>query len=81
MAEIKIRNISDDTLLKLKMIASKKGISLSELGKIILTQFSLAPELDLINAKYETFANRIISLYKKDHQELIEVVKSITEKE
>ncbi len=74
MSTAYIRGIDETTYAALQKEAKRKGISLSELVRLILDQQVSRIEIEAVDQKYRTFVREQIALYQLDQEEMRQLV-------
>lgn len=74
MSTAYIRGIDETTYAALQKEAKRKGISLSELVRLILDHYVSRSEIESVDAKYRTFVREQIALYRLDQDEMRELL-------
>lgn len=70
MSTAYIRGIDETTYAALQKEAKRKGISLSELVRLILDHYVSRSEIESVDQKYRTFVREQIALYRLDQEEM-----------
>ncbi len=74
MSTAYIRGIDETTYAALQKEAKRKGISLSELVRLILDHHVSRIEIEAVDQKYRTFVREQIALYQLDQEEMRQLV-------
>ena len=70
MYNLSVRNIDDETIVKLKQVARKKNMSLESMVRDVLTQYAYAPELKEAGDRFMAFSEEIIRIYQSQAKEV-----------
>lgn len=73
MGEIKIRNLSDDVLLRLSYLAKEKGMSRENYVRKYLESLSVLGELKDIEGRYQTLVLKVVEAIEFNTHQLASI--------
>lgn len=68
MADLKIRNLPKDVIVKLDGMAKGKGLSRENFLRLKLEEFALSPELNAVEDKYENIVLSVMEVIQANNE-------------